>query len=383
MMEVLFMTIKNKKIFSVSMVKNEMDIIESFIRYNLNILDGMIILDNNSTDSTLNIIKCLKNEGFPVFYIEDEDIKYQQDKKMSQLLKIAVDEFDADIIIPLDVDEFITSKDHGNPRKLLEKLESPNYYLVKWRTYIPDFGKKVDNKFIPSQITFIRDEQLEKFYKVIIPKELVTDYSVELTFGSHDLIYDKKFGNMIEFVYNPDLAIAHFPIRSKEQTLSKVIVGWINLPPEIKMAHLKMSNYHWQKMFKHIKEFGEINNEDVTDFAKKFALESEDIQVNIKKNPMDLSFCRNIEIKYTNDKFRPISNILEQFDSTFKESLIQEQQLLNKIEDLSMELNNLNDLKLLEEKRLKNKLLRYENSKSWMITSPLRKISTFIRNKRN
>jgi len=383
MMEVLFMTIKNKKIFSVSMVKNEMDIIESFIRYNLNILDGMIILDNNSTDSTLNIIKCLKNEGFPVFYIEDEDIKYQQDKKMSQLLKIAVDEFDADIIIPLDVDEFITSKDHGNPRKLLEKLESPNYYLVKWRTYIPDFGKKVDNKFIPSQITFIRDEQLEKFYKVIIPKELVTDYSVELTFGSHDLIYDKKFGNMIEFVYNPDLAIAHFPIRSKEQTLSKVIVGWINLPPEIKMAHLKMSNYHWQKMFKHIKEFGVINNEDVTDFAKKFALESEDIQVNIKKNPMDLSFCRNIEIKYTNDKFRPISNILEQFDSTFKESLIQEQQLLNKIEDLSMELNNLNDLKLLEEKRLKNKLLRYENSKSWMITSPLRKISTFIRNKRN
>lgn len=382
-MEVLFMTIKNKKIFSVSMVKNEMDIIESFIRYNLNILDGMIILDNNSTDSTLNIIKCLKNEGFPVFYIEDEDIKYQQDKKMSQLLKIAVDEFDADIIIPLDVDEFITSKDHGNPRKLLEKLESPNYYLVKWRTYIPDFGKKVDNKFIPSQITFIRDEQLEKFYKVIIPKELVTDYSVELTFGSHDLIYDKKFGNMIEFVYNPDLAIAHFPIRSKEQTLSKVIVGWINLPPEIKMAHLKMSNYHWQKMFKHIKEFGVINNEDVTDFAKKFALESEDIQVNIKKNPMDLSFCRNIEIKYTNDKFRPISNILEQFDSTFKESLIQEQQLLNKIEDLSMELNNLNDLKLLEEKRLKNKLLRYENSKSWMITSPLRKISTFIRNKRN
>ena len=306
-MEVLFMTIKNKKIFSVSMVKNEMDIIESFIRYNLNILDGMIILDNNSTDSTLNIIKCLKNEGFPVFYIEDEDIKYQQDKKMSQLLKIAVDEFDADIIIPLDVDEFITSKDHGNPRKLLEKLESPNYYLVKWRTYIPDFGKKVDNKFIPSQITFIRDEQLEKFYKVIIPKELVTDYSVELTFGSHDLIYDKKFGNMIEFVYNPDLAIAHFPIRSKEQTLSKVIVGWINLPPEIKMAHLKMSNYHWQKMFKHIKEFGEINNEDVTDFAKKFALESEDIQVNIKKTLWTYHFVEilKLSIPMTNsDPFR-------------------------------------------------------------------------------
>ena len=34
-----------KKIFTITMVKNEMDIIESFIRYNLNIVDGMIILD--------------------------------------------------------------------------------------------------------------------------------------------------------------------------------------------------------------------------------------------------------------------------------------------------------------------------------------------------
>ena len=377
------MTIKNKKIFSVTMVKNEMDIIESFIRYNLNILDGMIILDNGSTDSTLNIIKCLKDEGFPVFYIEDEDIKYQQDKKMSQLLRIAVDEFDADIIIPLDVDEFIITNDDGNPRTILEKLESPNYYLVKWKTYIPDFGEKIDNKFIPAQITFIRDEKLEKFYKVIIHKDLIKDYSVKLTFGNHDLIYDQKFEHLIKSEFNPDLAIAHFPIRSKEQTLSKVIVGWINLPPEIKMAHLKMSNYHWQKMFKHIKEFGEIQNEDVIDFAKKFALESEDIKVNIEEDPMDLSFCRNIEIKYTNDKIRPISNILENFDLTYKESIVQKQLLLNKIEDMSMELNKVYDLKYLEEKRLKNKLGKYENSKSWMITSPLRKISNFIRNKRN
>ena len=379
-MEVLFMAIKNKKIFSVTMVKNEMDIIESFIRYNLNILDGMIILDNGSTDSTLNIIKCLRNEGFPVFYIEDEDAKYQQDKKMSQLLRIAVDEFDADIIIPLDVDEFITSNNHVNPRINLEKLESPNYYLVKWKTYIPDFGKKIDNKFIPSQITYVRDEKLEKFYKVVIPKELVKDYSVKLTFGNHDLVYNQKFGNIIKSELNSDLAIAHFPIRSKEQTLSKIIVGWINLPPEISSAGLGL---HWEVIFNQIKEFGEIQNEDVIVFAKKFALENADTKIDVKEDPVDLSFCRNIGIKYTNDYIRPISNILENFDLINKESIVQEKLLLNKIKDLTIELNNLYDLKLLEEKRLKNKLGKYENSKSWMITSPLRKISTFIRNKRN
>ena len=379
-MEVLFMTIKNKKIFSVTMVKNEMDIIESFIRYNINILDGMIILDNHSTDSTLSIIKCLKKEGFPVFYIEDEDIKFQQDKKMSQLLKIAIDEFDADIIITLDADEFITSNEHGNPRTILEKLESPNYYLIKWKTYIPDFGKKVDNKFIPSQITLVRDEKLEKFYKVIIPKELVKDYSVKLNFGNHDIIYDQKFGNVIKSVFNPDLALAHFPIRSKEQTLSKIIIGWINLPSEISLAGLGL---HWEVIFNQIKEFGEIQNEDVIDFAKKFALENADKKIDVKEDPVDLSFCRNIGIKYTNDYIRPISNILENFDLINKESIVQEKLLLNKIKDLTIELNNLYDLKLLEKKRFKNKLGKYENSKSWMITSPLRKISTFIRNKRN
>ena len=379
-MEVLFMTIKNKKIFSVTMVKNEMDIIESFIRYNINILDGMIILDNHSTDSTLSIIKCLKKEGFPVFYIEDEDIKFQQDKKMSQLLKIAIDEFDADIIITLDADEFITSNEHGNPRTILEKLESPNYYLIKWKTYIPDFGKNVDNKFIPSQITLVRDEKLEKFYKVIIPKELVKDYSVKLNFGNHDIIYDQKFGNVIKSVFNPDLALAHFPIRSKEQTLSKIIIGWINLPSEISLAGLGL---HWEVIFNQIKEFGEIQNEDVIDFAKKFALENADKKIDVKEDPVDLSFCRNIGIKYTNDYIRPISNILENFDLINKESIVQEKLLLNKIKDLTIELNNLYDLKLLEKKRFKNKLGKYENSKSWMITSPLRKISTFIRNKRN
>lgn len=44
------------KIVSITMVKNEVDIIESFVRYHLKIFDEMIILDNGSTDETVNII---------------------------------------------------------------------------------------------------------------------------------------------------------------------------------------------------------------------------------------------------------------------------------------------------------------------------------------
>ena len=59
------------KIVSITMVKNEMDIIESFIRYNINIVDEMIILDNGSTDYTLDIINNLIEEGLNIVLLHD------------------------------------------------------------------------------------------------------------------------------------------------------------------------------------------------------------------------------------------------------------------------------------------------------------------------
>lgn len=60
------------------MVKNEVDIIESFIRYHLKIFDEMIILDNGSTDETVNIINKLIYEGLPLILIHDKDDIYNQ-----------------------------------------------------------------------------------------------------------------------------------------------------------------------------------------------------------------------------------------------------------------------------------------------------------------
>lgn len=44
----------------VSMVKNEEDIIEAFVRYNLRFLDHILVVDNGSSDSTLLILKKMR-----------------------------------------------------------------------------------------------------------------------------------------------------------------------------------------------------------------------------------------------------------------------------------------------------------------------------------
>lgn len=365
------------------MVKNEMDIIESFVRYHINIFDGMIFLDNNSTDKTLTILTLLKNEGLPIYIIEDEDEEFNFQKKINRILLIAVEKFKADIIVPLDADEFLISSNKGNPKEILERIEFPNFSLAKWKTFVPTFDKDNVEKFIPSKIIYARDDAVEKFYKAILPKELVEQCNVELINGSHDLIYDQQYENSIKRIYNSDLIIAHYPIRSKEQTISKIVVGWIN---ELNRVDRKEGeNFHWKKIFNKIKK-DEIDNEDILNFAKEFALKDDNLEVNIQKDPIDLSFCGNLEIIYTPDKINPLSNLLERFEilskshTDFKrESIDKETSCKDKITDLSVKLSELHNERVVEEKLLNVEINQYKNSFSWRITSPLRKIGNIIR----
>ncbi|MGF7118942.1 glycosyltransferase family 2 protein [Methanobacterium oryzae] len=359
---------KKKKIFSISMVKNEMDIIESFVRYNINIFDGMIILDNASTDNTLEILKLLKSEELPIFIYEDENKEFDPETKLNKLLLKAIHEFKADIVVPLDADEFIISSNKGNPRKILEQMDKNTYYHVKWKTYVPDF-KNDDEKFIPAKITLARDEELEKFYKVILPKELVKNYNVKLTRGNHDLVFDSQHVDSIKNFNNFDLRIAHFPIRSKEQTASKIMVNWINALIDPKRT--PGASFHWKNIFNELKKNEEIKNEDVIKFAKEYAL-IEKTEIKLYEDPIDLSFCGNIKIKYTNNKINPLANLLENCERISLDYL-----------DSKNQIKNLEKEKLENEEKLKNKILKYQNSTSWIVTSPLRKISNILKNLMN
>ncbi|MDP1552202.1 MAG: glycosyltransferase family 2 protein [Methanobacteriaceae archaeon] len=299
---------KSKTIFSISMAKNEMDIIESFVRYNSNILDGMIILDNGSTDDTLKILKQLQKEGLLIIILEDEDREFNQAFKMNKLLIKAVEEFNADIIVPLDADEFLISTTGENPRHILEKIEPHSFYHVPWKTYVPNFGQNELKKFMPSKITFVR-ENAEEMNKVILTGELVKDFSAELSKGNHRLVYKKKYENDIKQILNSGIQVAHFPIRSKTQGMLKISIGWLNTVCDVNRT--KYQSWHRQQMFNELKRTGNLENEDIATLAKIYSTTTKLEKITTKEDPMDLSFCKNIEIKYTPDTINFLPDLLE------------------------------------------------------------------------
>src|SRR5262245_40073522 len=99
------------KLAAVTTVRNECDIIESFVRHNAAFFDRLYVVDHRSTDSTPEILGKLTDEGLPLVVSRDEDAIFYQSSKMNRLIKQAVWEQPWDFIIPLDCDEFLRAPD--------------------------------------------------------------------------------------------------------------------------------------------------------------------------------------------------------------------------------------------------------------------------------
>lgn len=93
------------EIWAISMVKNEVDIIEASIRHCFDQgIDAVLVADNGSTDGTRELIRQL-SESLPIILIDDPILAYEQDAKMTALANGAR-RLGAKWIVPFDADEF-------------------------------------------------------------------------------------------------------------------------------------------------------------------------------------------------------------------------------------------------------------------------------------
>ena len=203
------------------MVKDECDIIELFVRINSRVADRFFVLDNSSSDATLLILKRLIAEGFPITVFSDASLAYPQDIITTKLIREAAASGEFAWIIPLDADEFIQA-DKSALLAELARLPPGHCGLLNWATFVP-----VSNNYFscanPLWNNFRQSSsEAHQQSKVIIPGALALSGAVAM--GNHKFILWEK-----EATYCPATLLAtrlaHIPIRSSDQLVSKVVIG--------------------------------------------------------------------------------------------------------------------------------------------------------------
>lgn len=209
------------KIVSFTMVNNESEIIESFIRYNYNFVDEMVIIDNGCTDSTVEIVKKLIGEGFRITVYDESLEAYNQFRLDNKYLNKIIDEMNPDIILPLDADEFIIAD--GNPRDALEKLSPDKIYYINWQWYVMTDKDDAAEPFIPARMKYCLKKPAWNYSdgtpvtKTIVPARYYRNMKLTLSMGHHTV-----FGNdKAETVHLDNIRFAHYRAISEAQLVYK------------------------------------------------------------------------------------------------------------------------------------------------------------------
>jgi len=346
-----------KKIFIISRAKNESDIIESFCRYNLLYCDGMIINDNKSDDNTLEILLKLMNEGLPIHLTQEAS----QMKKAS----MAIDEYGADLVIPLDADEFLYQIDGINPRDALEELKEDIEYQAIWRTYVYENEPDIKLGFMPNNFSNYRNSRMEnpdiytRHKKTITSKYLIKEIQAKYVSGAHFLEYPEEYKDSIKTEIHQKLVFAHFPIRSKNQVMKKGVLNWINRNSvENCMPRYMLDAFQLGILFNEIKLSGELSNKKMKQYSVEYAMQldsntkneiritnREELDKLKKELGNNILINSKMDIKYCNEKLKLHYTDYSVNNKLFLRSLLNEIDktitiLSSRVADKTNDLNN-------------------------------------------
>lgn len=110
-----------ERVIAVSRILNEADVIEPFVRHHAALVDLHIVLDNGSTDGTVEILRALHLEGLKLQVYQSVTSIFFEQTDNTALYKLAVNE-GADWVLFLDADELFVASGDDDPREYLASL---------------------------------------------------------------------------------------------------------------------------------------------------------------------------------------------------------------------------------------------------------------------
>jgi hypothetical protein len=213
------------KIVALTVVRNELDILEVFVRYHLELVDHMVIADHRSIDGSSELLRELEGEGLPVTVRPLTSPLFHQRQTMTELMWETAETMRPDLVLLLAADEFVASDGTQPVRAALESLTDTAPTTFPWRIYVPT---PEDDQPDPNPLTRIvhrRASEPRQRYKVAVPGRFARDRDYGLSNGNHRLVL---WGSRAEVaaVNAPGLFLAHYPVRTVEQLSAKLVGFW-------------------------------------------------------------------------------------------------------------------------------------------------------------
>lgn len=233
----------------ISMVRNEADIIESFVRHAASFADKLYIVDHASTDGTYEILQQLATEGLPLSVQQFSESEQAQAEVMTDLMEQAF-AAGGDFVLPLDADEFLLP-DGGQDmawcrEALLSVCKPAEIYQLPWVTH--QTAEEYRGQQFILAMDSLRESQPEELGKLLLGREAWEKTGFRLSQGNHHALLPGESGlQRLKPLPLNGVHLAHYSWRSSAQAASKAAVGWLaNVAKYSRQTNLAN---HWRQEF--------------------------------------------------------------------------------------------------------------------------------------
>jgi glycosyltransferase involved in cell wall biosynthesis len=189
-------------ILGIAVVRDEDDLICEWVDHHESLLDGLIVIDDGSTDRTVPLLGMMRDYGAPLRLYRKESSALH-----SAAMTAAMHENGADWYVFLDADEFLDCS-RSQLWAHLAAVPPDHCASFAWQTYVP-----IDGQF------YRRKPEGREYVKCAVPADLAPHVEIVPLVGAHQIRYraDKELVKL----HRTDVPLAHFPVRSSEQMTKK------------------------------------------------------------------------------------------------------------------------------------------------------------------
>lgn len=224
------------------MVRNELDIIHSWISHVSACFDHIIVVDHQSIDGTREYLLDLAGTLTNLSIYSFAERGYYQEEVVNAAAKIAAEEYANSWIIPLDVDEFVKCNDMERFYDLVAGCETNKIISLYWRTCIP-YSLSSCRNFNLDSPCFIAPTPAS-YRKVGLHASKLRKDRLMFCQGNHHI--KQPDGSLIpDSFVTPVGELFHLPLRNVQQFALKLLQGCLAYDEIPVSRRLSGQGFHW------------------------------------------------------------------------------------------------------------------------------------------